>query len=36
MIFNPPADTEITAGDYLIAMGGPPDLRKLEDMVTGS
>jgi voltage-gated potassium channel len=36
MIFNPPADTEITAGDYLIALGGPPDLRKLEDMVTGS
>ena len=30
MVFNPPADTAIEAGDYLIAMGEPAGLRKLE------
>jgi voltage-gated potassium channel len=30
MVFNPPAETEICAGDYLIVMGEPANLRKLE------
>jgi voltage-gated potassium channel len=30
MIFNPDAEAEIAAGDYLIAMGGAKELRKLE------
>ncbi len=34
MIFNPPAETEVSAGDYLIAMGGTPELRKLEQLLT--
>lgn len=33
MIFNPPADAEIGAGDYLIVMGPPAQLRKLEALV---
>lgn len=36
MIFNPPADTEIGAGDYLIVMGAVPALRELETLVRGS
>ena len=30
MLFNPPAETEIRAGDHLIVMGEPGNLRKLE------
>lgn len=30
MIFNPPAEAEIDAGDHLIAMGEPGQLRRLE------
>jgi len=30
MLFNPPAETEIAAGDHLIAMGAAPALHKLE------
>ena len=33
MIFNPPAEAEIGAGDYLIVMGPPAQLRKLEALV---
>jgi len=33
MIFNPPAEAEIGAGDYLIVMGPPAQLRKLEELV---
>jgi voltage-gated potassium channel len=33
MIFNPPADAEIAAGDYLIVMGEPIQLQKLEVMM---
>ena len=35
MIFNPPAETEIRADDFLIAMGEQPNLQKLEDLLTG-
>ncbi len=34
MLFNPPADLEIKAGAFLIAMGESPQLRKLEDLLT--
>jgi voltage-gated potassium channel len=30
MLFNPPAETKISAGDHLIAMGAAPNLRRLE------
>ena len=33
MLFNPPAETEISAGDYLIVMGATPNLRELEKLV---
>lgn len=33
MIFNPPADAEIGAGDYLIVMGQPGQLRRLEELM---
>ena len=33
MLFNPPAETEIRAGDHLIVMGEPGTLRKLESVV---
>ncbi|HEU0120971.1 MAG TPA: potassium channel protein [Bryobacteraceae bacterium] len=33
MIFNPPADAEIGAGDYLIVMGPPAQLRRLEEIM---
>lgn len=33
MIFNPDAEAEIAGGDYLIAMGGARELRKLEDLL---
>jgi voltage-gated potassium channel len=34
MNFNPPADAEISGGDYLIAMGEPDNLRRLEALLT--
>lgn len=34
MIFNPPAETEICAHDFLIAMGEQPNLRGLESRLT--
>ena len=34
MVFNPPAETEITAGDFLIVMGEQPNLQNLEDRLT--
>ena len=33
MLFNPDADAEIAAGDFLIAMGDAAQLRQLEDML---
>jgi voltage-gated potassium channel len=33
MIFNPPAEAEIAAGDHLIVMGEANDLRRLEQVV---
>jgi voltage-gated potassium channel len=33
MIFNPPAEAEIEAGDYLIVMGEPVHLRRLEEIM---
>jgi voltage-gated potassium channel len=35
MVFNPPADTPISAGDYLIVMGQPDKLHTLEGMLAG-
>jgi len=35
MIFNPPAESEIREGDYLIVMGEPDPLRRLEQRVAG-
>jgi len=35
MIFNPPAEMEIRADDFLIVMGEQPNLHKLEDLLTG-
>jgi voltage-gated potassium channel len=35
MVFNPPADTAISAGDYLIVMGQPDKLHTLEGMLAG-
>ena len=35
MVFNPPAESTITAGDYLIAMGALENLQKLERLVMG-
>ena len=34
MLFNPPAEAQIAAGDYLIAMGEPQSLHKLEQILT--
>lgn len=34
MLFNPPAESTIAAGDYLIAMGAIENLQKLEMLVT--
>jgi len=36
MIFNPPAETAVQGGDYLIVMGRPNDLRALENLLAGS
>ena len=33
MIFNPPADTGVHGGDYLIVMGHPENLRALETLL---
>jgi voltage-gated potassium channel len=33
MLFNPPAESVIHAGDYLIVMGEPEPLRRLEQRV---
>ena len=35
MLFNPPAETTMNAGDYLIAMGAIENLQRLERLVTG-
>ena len=34
MIFNPPPDTKIDAGDFLIVLGEQPNLRRLESVLT--
>ncbi len=36
MLFNPDADAQIAAGDYLIAMGDPKQLRNLEKLVAAT
>lgn len=33
MVFNPPAETAVQGGDYLIVMGRPGDLRALETLL---
>ncbi len=33
MLFNPPAEAEIDGGDFLVVMGEPASLRKLEHML---
>ena len=33
MVFNPPAETAVQGGDYLIVMGRPDDLRALETLL---
>ena len=35
MLFNPPAEAEMNAGDFLIVMGEAANLRKLELLLTG-
>lgn len=35
MVFNPPADARIAAGDYLIAMGEQAGLRLFENALGG-
>jgi voltage-gated potassium channel len=35
MIFNPPADTAVHGGDYLIVMGKPESLSRLETLLAG-
>jgi voltage-gated potassium channel len=35
MVFNPPADTAVGGGDYLIVMGRPGNLRSLENLLAG-
>ncbi|HUQ91006.1 MAG TPA: potassium channel protein [Bryobacteraceae bacterium] len=36
MEFNPPAEALVQPGDYLIVMGEPPGLRRLESMLLGA
>jgi voltage-gated potassium channel len=33
-IFNPPAESEISPGDFLIVMGERPGLQRLEQLLT--
>jgi len=35
MLFNPPAETTVGAGDFLIVVGEQPNLQRLEAMLTG-
>jgi len=35
MVFNPPAETAVQGGDYLIVMGRPNNLRALENLLAG-
>jgi voltage-gated potassium channel len=35
MLFNPPPETAVRAGDFLIVVGEQPNLQKLEAMLTG-
>jgi voltage-gated potassium channel len=35
MMFNPPAETAVRGGDYLIVMGRPGNLRSLENLLAG-
>jgi hypothetical protein len=36
MMFNPPADTAVVGGDFLIVMGRPDDLLALENLLAGA
>jgi uncharacterized protein with PhoU and TrkA domain len=36
MIFNPPTDLEICAGDFLIVMGEQRSLQQFENLLTGT
>jgi len=36
MLFTPSADSPVAAGDYLIVMGRPENLRTLENLVADS
>ncbi len=36
MLFNPPPETAVCAGDFLIVVGEQPNLQKLETMLTGA
>src|SRR6185369_6628593 len=36
MMFNPPADTAVEGGDFLIVMGRPDNLRALEVLLAGA
>ncbi len=36
MVFNPPADTAVRGGDFLIVMGRQQNLRTLEELLAGS
>jgi voltage-gated potassium channel len=36
MVFNPPADTAMRGGDYLIVMGREQSLRALEQLLAAS
>lgn len=36
MLFNPPPEAKVVSGDYLIAMGAPKSLRKLEHVLMGT
>jgi voltage-gated potassium channel len=35
IVFNPPAEFEVSAGDFLIVMGERPSLQRLEQILTG-
>ena len=35
MEFNPPADTAVSGGDYLIVMGKQENLHSLESLIAG-